>query len=197
MYIMNLYVCIIILFSVHVGAKHLIEDYCWRDYNGVIPSDAFSAGLDRNGKPIYVGQILFQGKLITGIILSDSKEIYFDWLWKEHSRTKNIKILCSEQPQKFEWIFSCHDKVSALLRSKILLAGGVEEYPTYIGRKFYDNEMTVGKIISTSNNNYELYTTNNGYTKRHNDFQILTYNPDINSTNVCDHKIDIRFGVKT
>lgn len=33
-----------------------VSNYYWRDYTGIIPSDAFPAGLDINNSPTYVGQ---------------------------------------------------------------------------------------------------------------------------------------------
>ncbi|KAK4874551.1 hypothetical protein RN001_013911 [Aquatica leii] len=182
----------VILCIIHAETKYFAEDYCWRDFNGAIPSDAFPAGVDKNGKPIYVGQVLFQDKLINGQIFSDKNVIYFDWLWKEYSSDKNIKILCTEQPQKFEWVPTCYNEV--LFIQKILVPGGFEDYPTYIGRAQCDNEKRVGKIICKPTECFELFTTQNGYTKGHEKFEILTYNPSINSTNKCDIEIDVRRG---
>ncbi|KAF5302558.1 hypothetical protein FQR65_LT00930 [Abscondita terminalis] len=177
---------------IYVETKNFAEDYCWRDFNGVAPIDAFSAGADKNGKPIYVGQVLYEDKLINGKILSNKKVIYFDWLWKEHSRDKNVKIFCTDQPQKFEWIStSCEDMLS-LMHSKILVQGGFEEHPTYIGRVLCDDEKTVGKIICTPVECLQLFTTKNGYTKGHKKFEVLTYNPKINSTDPCNYAIDAR-----
>ena len=47
-------------------------DYYWRDYNGVVPFDAFPAGRDINGNDTYIGQVyvhllgLFVGQIIPG-----------------------------------------------------------------------------------------------------------------------------------
>ncbi|KAF2880239.1 hypothetical protein ILUMI_25933 [Ignelater luminosus] len=67
------------------------EDYCWRDYDGVIPSDAFKAGLDKNQRPIYIGQVLYQNKLVPGSIYENKNEIHFEF-GKAYTETKNIKV---------------------------------------------------------------------------------------------------------
>lgn len=40
------------------------KDYYWREYNGVIPEDAFPGGADMGGNPTYIGQTFFPSKTI-------------------------------------------------------------------------------------------------------------------------------------
>ncbi|KAF2886203.1 hypothetical protein ILUMI_19971, partial [Ignelater luminosus] len=69
---------------------NIIEDYCWRDYEGIIPPDAYKAGIDRYRKPIYIGQVLFENKLIPGKIHHNTKEIHIQFT-KAYVRNEGIK----------------------------------------------------------------------------------------------------------
>lgn len=66
-------------------------DYCWRDYDGVTPSDAFKAGFDKNQKPVYIGQVLYNNKLVPGNIYENINEIHFEF-GSAYAETKNIKV---------------------------------------------------------------------------------------------------------
>ncbi|KAB0794042.1 hypothetical protein PPYR_13662 [Photinus pyralis] len=174
-------------------SKHFVDDYCWRDFVGIIPSDAFKAGVDKSGNPLYIGQVLFDEKLINGKIFTDSDYVYFNWFFREHSKNKNGKIFCTNQPQKFEWIKTSHNKVLSLMNRKTLVPGGFEEYTTYIGRVLLRSENAVGKVVVTKDECLGLFTTSEGRSLTYNDFEILTYNPSINDTALCETGIDIRF----
>lgn len=70
-------------------------DYYWRDYRGVLPKDAFRAGIDELGRPIYFGQVLFEEKLIPGKIYENDPNVYFDWIVFERKQTINAKVICN------------------------------------------------------------------------------------------------------
>lgn len=173
-----------------------LEDYSWREYAGTVPSDALEGGLDKNGKPIYIGQVLYENKLIPGKIYKGDNKIYFEWAAKAYSTNQNVKILCSQQPQKFKWLHTKRNE-TGLLINMLLVNGGYEpNYSTYIGRALSDGETSVGKVICNIDECLGLYTTNNEATQEHKVFQILSYNPKIPSFDIkCDQPIiDFRIG---
>lgn len=36
-------------------------DYCWREYNGIVPADALPAGTNANGETVYIGHAYMHG----------------------------------------------------------------------------------------------------------------------------------------
>ncbi|KAF2895658.1 hypothetical protein ILUMI_10517 [Ignelater luminosus] len=145
----------LLCFVYTLDAKSYIEDYCWRDYDGTIPTDAMAHGLDSQGKPVYVGQALYQDKLIPGQIYTNDRNVYFEWNGEEISTYKNVKILCSKHADKFEWVQTTKNKI-VLLVNKILIKGGYEsQYTTYIGRKEVNGVTYLGKIVCSTDDCFE------------------------------------------
>lgn len=158
-----------------------IEDYCWRDYDGVAPTDAFKGGVARDGKPIYIGQTLFDNKLIPGKIHEDANEIHVEF-HHVHTLNETIKILCTDYPEKFEWFKTRTSEVFDI-KDKHIFDGGFEKgYITYIGRTLSHGELTVGKVICFVKPHetgcFKLTTIENGKWYDHDEFEILSYNPD-------------------
>ncbi|KAF5302562.1 hypothetical protein FQR65_LT00934 [Abscondita terminalis] len=181
----------LLLCLVTSSAALLTEDYCWRDYNGHIPSDAFPAGLDRNGNSIYLGQTLYSNLIIPGKILKNDNNIYFEWAGNEVRKSDNVKIFCTNQPQKFEWITTEKQNLLKLINELEIINGGFEpDYHTFMGRALSDGETLVGKVVCRESNCLGLLTTKNGKTREHNTYQLLTYNSKKKNLNKC---ININF----
>ncbi|KAF2904657.1 hypothetical protein ILUMI_01512 [Ignelater luminosus] len=155
-----------------------VEDYCWRDYDGVIPSDAFKAGIDRDGKPIYIGQVLFEDKLIPGKIHHDSNDIHIEF-HKARVLNETIKILCTSHPEHFKWIATSTNDVLDVGKNHHLFEGGFEKrVTTYIGRTKSFDELTVGKVICWETYCIPLSTVEQGQYHTHGKFEILSYGPN-------------------
>jgi len=173
MFVGALYLCI-------VNARHFInfiEDYCWRDYDGIIPQDALKGGTDKQGRPIYVGQVLYENKLIPGKIHENDDKIHFEY-YQAYSANETIKILCTEHPERFEWIPVKYYEVFHI-KGKHLFEGGYEKgFTLYVGRALSHGEMTVGKVVCSPTNCIRLTTIENGTWYDHDEFDILTYNQD-------------------
>ncbi|KAF2895657.1 hypothetical protein ILUMI_10516 [Ignelater luminosus] len=184
-------ICILalILISIHLinGMKTHVEGYYWRDFEGIIPEDALPGGLDRNGRPIYIGQVLFESKLIPGKLYEHDPNVYYEWGMKELAATKNVRILCSQYPEKFEWLPTKHDEV-VRLTNKLLLKGGYEpDYSTYIGRVYSTGETSVGKVICRETECLGLYTTKDGKGTEHRAaFEVLSFNPKMSTKKDTD-----------
>lgn len=71
----------------------LLLDYHWRDYFGKTPKDALIAGKDLQNNNLYIGQVLYQDKLIVGKISKGDRKIYFEFLDVEYSTDKHVKVL--------------------------------------------------------------------------------------------------------
>lgn len=56
-----------------------------------MPDDAFEGGLDRNGKPIYIGQV-YANFLIPAQIYSTGNKAYYEYAGMEYGVTENIKV---------------------------------------------------------------------------------------------------------
>ncbi|KAK4874764.1 hypothetical protein RN001_014124 [Aquatica leii] len=162
---------------VGVHSQNFVEDYCWRDYNGEIPHDALKCGTDRAKKAIYVGQVLYENKLIPGKIHENDANIHFEF-YRAYTANETIKILCVRHPERFEWIQVKYYEVFHMNNKHLFLGGYEKGYDTYIGRAKSHGELTVGKVICSPTNCIRLTTIENGSWYDHDEFEILTYNPD-------------------
>ncbi|KAK5641070.1 hypothetical protein RI129_009617 [Pyrocoelia pectoralis] len=160
-----------------VYSENYIEDYCWRDYNGEIPTDAFRCGSDRDGDPIYVGQVLYENKLVPGKIHHNDPKIHFEF-YKAYTANETIKILCVRHPERFQWIQVKYYDVFRMTDKHFFQGGYEKGYDTYIGRAKSHGELTVGKVICSPTNCIRLTTIENGTWYDHDEFEILAYDPD-------------------
>lgn len=70
-----------------------VEGYYWREYRGFIPEDAFPGGRDRDNRTTYIAQVLSDKLLIPGEIHDSEKRAYYEWGFREHVATENIKVI--------------------------------------------------------------------------------------------------------
>ncbi|KAF2879586.1 hypothetical protein ILUMI_26585 [Ignelater luminosus] len=192
----KLLIPICILLYVSVEAKQYTDDYCWRDYNGVVPLDAFEAGFDKDGKILYIGQVLHEKIVVPGKIYDGDKNAYFEFYDVEHTSTQNIKILCSRSKNTLQWIATQHNEANNLVPHNTLIKGGYEDKcSTYLGRSKRRPGAEIGKVMccEAATHCYGLYTTRNGKGDLEVEFDILAYNDnnsdsgnDINNINYSD-----------
>lgn len=175
--------------------------YSWRDYYGEVPHDAILTGLDKNQKPMYLGQVLYENKIIPGKIVEGDKNIKIEYFNREYTLSENVKviyktlslipsvhkhldfqILCSHQPEKLDWIKTNNTEVRNLALKRTLIRGGFEpNCVTYLGRlPLVDHVTNVGKVVCCKGTDscYGLYTTDNGAGQLHIAFEILAYVED-------------------
>ncbi|KAB0794039.1 hypothetical protein PPYR_13659 [Photinus pyralis] len=152
------------------------DGYYWRDFAGVVPLDAFVAGQDQNDRPIYVGQALYGATLLPSKIYTDDSKAYYTW-GGELSTKDNIKILCTQHPERMVWIDSTKDGIHQLI-GKDLVKGGYEaSYDLYIGRAFHKWQTLVGRVRAgpTVSAYHGLYISVPEKEVYMDSFQILTY----------------------
>lgn len=70
----------------------ILLGYYWKDYAGVIPGDAYPAGVDQNGKPIFIGQTIHTNHLVTVKLYSTGGKGYYPFNNQEHEALRHIKV---------------------------------------------------------------------------------------------------------
>ncbi|KAK5641041.1 hypothetical protein RI129_009588 [Pyrocoelia pectoralis] len=170
----------------------IYEDYYWKDYEGKIPDEAFVGGKDANGKPIYIGQAYYYSKLLPAKIYENDNNAYLAW-GSEIKVSEHIKILCTPHPEQLQWVLTRKDKIHMLVNHKFVKGGTEPYYDLYIGRAFYKLQTLVGsiKVAGRPSLNLGLHITSDGQQKIVDDFEILTYTPKQNSTEIrhCNKRI--------
>ncbi|KAF5302554.1 hypothetical protein FQR65_LT00926 [Abscondita terminalis] len=183
------------LFAALPGALALIsEEYHWKEYRGEIPEDAVPGGVSVNGQPIYIGQVLYADKLLPAKIYKNDDKAYFAWNMELKTST-NIKILCSSKQDRFKWIPISKGQIHTLTNHHIIRGGYEPGYVIYIGRALYKSETLVGKVRTGEKaaQNSGLAITSDGKITVLDTFEILTYEPEPNTTEIrhCNKKVVI------
>ncbi|KAK5638271.1 hypothetical protein RI129_012566 [Pyrocoelia pectoralis] len=162
--------CIRIVFALSV----ILASHYWKDYDGEVPMDAISAGTDKEGKPVYVGQIYMKDHgLLPATIVPEANFTFTATGSKVIQTNKDIKILCSIDGG-LKWLST----KAAEERSCSFVNGGaklsVKKWKTlYIGRANYQGETKVGQIFPDYR---ELYIPYNGEEAHLRSYEILSYN---------------------
>ncbi|KAF2884631.1 hypothetical protein ILUMI_21539 [Ignelater luminosus] len=185
----------LVLFTAAVLFKHVhsvtvvvnnVEGYYWREYTGELPQDAVPGGLDKHGKTTYIGQALHifppNGKLIPGKIDADEKKMYYAWNDIKHVVTKNVKILCSQNPTNFKWIETDIQNIKSMPQEKFVLGGYDTDYPLYIGRKHTNGEVVLGKVTIPTPYDAFGYTIGEKAYFVKDTFEVLSYDSNTEST---------------
>ncbi|KAF5299416.1 hypothetical protein FQA39_LY11562 [Lamprigera yunnana] len=174
------------------GGCFLYEEYYWQDFQGVIPKNALAGGKDINGKPIYIGQVLYASKLLPAKIYGNDNKAYYTW-GVEYSTTKDIKILCAPHPERFKWVPTKKNEIHKLINHRPVRGGWEPGYDLYIGRAFYKSETLVGRVrvAGVPTSNLGLYISADKKEVIVNDFEILTYDPENTDKEVrfCNNKV--------
>ncbi|KAB0801123.1 hypothetical protein PPYR_05477 [Photinus pyralis] len=152
--------------------------YYWRDFDGSIPPDAYAGGIDINSRPIYIAQV-YDRFLIPAKLYYNDNTAYYEYGGKEYGVKQNIKILCTEHPELFEWISTSNEAINSIT-GKYLVKGGYEPgCTTYIGRIRKDGEVLVGKALADNLPVHAgLYVTKNQATHHSTKFEVLSFNLD-------------------
>ncbi|KAF2900212.1 hypothetical protein ILUMI_05973 [Ignelater luminosus] len=135
-----------------------VTGYYWRDYDANdIPKDAILGGTDGKGNT-YVGQTAHPyGGFLPGEISAVDKIMYYVLDSKVYSTSLDVKILCSQQPEKLQWIpAKGNDKFSDFKNKNFILGGHIDNDTQLIGRiKLENGVLAVGRI-ETSNDVFSI-----------------------------------------
>ncbi|KAF5277187.1 hypothetical protein FQR65_LT03893 [Abscondita terminalis] len=174
------------VFLVHwfYGTTESIEDYYWRDFKGLVPSDAIPCVLDSD-ETSYIGQFSVVAEynkdvadihtlvatLYTGnrraVAAYNGRTVYSS----DHS---NLKILCSSNARyRYSWksiksVFSPN--------CRFVIAGYEDNVPMYVGRAVRGKDKVLGKVYSdTSFHDAKLSVPHQGGEEKYDAYELLTY----------------------
>ncbi|KAB0803630.1 hypothetical protein PPYR_00600 [Photinus pyralis] len=153
------------------------QDHYWREYTGLIPHDAFIAGTNRQGLPIYIGQTFFKDAgLLPTTIDPNSSTIEATAWGKVLTTDKNVKILCSQNPGNYSWVPTKIENMHLLTQCNLVVGGTESETTLYVGRVIHELEMKVGKVFPNFSDYKGLGIPHNGGQTKYNTFEVLAYN---------------------
>ncbi|KAF5297394.1 hypothetical protein FQR65_LT01325 [Abscondita terminalis] len=159
--------------------------YYWRDFLGVTPDDAFVGGTDRHKRPVYVAQIC--GKRLTIGRIFDNKVTY-ELRGKEYSTTRFVKILCTLQPQRLQWLPTSVDRFD---KENFVIGGCESGCATYVGRVKDYGEHFVG-TVRIDVGQPGLLITKNGFSIKYTAFEILSFYTEYSKRSVVKQELDER-----
>jgi len=162
-----------------------VKDYYWREYRGIIPHDALPGGKDEAGLPTYIGQALVYpfGLLPASIYYGNTTAVASAGL-KIYYSDRNVKILCSGSPEKFQWIEITKDKIDLITDCDLILGGVDNGHQENIGRVNYEGEIRIGKVIRKPLTHDGVWVYGNGTESKFTRYEVLAYdckpNPEFN-----------------
>ncbi|KAF2881807.1 hypothetical protein ILUMI_24363 [Ignelater luminosus] len=152
--------------SITVYNCHNIDGYYWRDYTGDIPKDAVLGGTDNRGMTTYIGQTLHPGTcILPGKISELDKKMFYEYGGLEHSAFEDVKILCSQHPEKLHWVaVKNKEPITNIPREKKLIVGGHDKGRLLlIGRlPLPTGKLAIGKVLVESEQFELIYVGNEG-----------------------------------
>ncbi|KAF5308041.1 hypothetical protein FQR65_LT06415 [Abscondita terminalis] len=163
---------------------HDYEAFYWRDFEGVIPSDAFLVAKSNN-RLSYITQVVHKELLIPGTLDYDLKNALYEYDGKSWSTNKNIKIFCTQLPHLFEW---SPTQTSSFMTDKNYVVGGYEpNRKIFIGKTLKEDKLLVGKVVFSQSIKVYLHSVLEERAVTGNSFEVLTFTPilvnDANSLN--------------
>ncbi|KAK5638897.1 hypothetical protein RI129_013192 [Pyrocoelia pectoralis] len=151
--------------------------YYWRDYSGKTPSDAVIGGYDATETPTYVGQVYkknyellpatFTLDCTNGITTAHGRVVYSD---------KNMKILCSAEPEKMKWYPTKVGELDKLSDCTLVVGGSEDEHVLHIGRVKYHGQTIIGKVFSRGHGARGLWIPYRDGSVHFTSYDILVYN---------------------
>lgn len=146
-----------------------VEGYYWRDYVGIIPTDAVPGGAN---KIAYIGQALnpsmnnHPAAILPGIINGNTKRMSYEYNGGDHSGTQDVKILCSAHPEQLQWVaVRAGDSLLTVNKDKQFVVGGHDtDHMMLIGRITESGNVLIGKLaVNIARNIFgSLYVTDSG-----------------------------------
>ncbi|KAJ8950639.1 hypothetical protein NQ318_010838 [Aromia moschata] len=166
---MNSISCLIL--SLFVGIQ-CCGDFYWREFEGVIPTDAISFGYsDFVQKQLYIGQAYIHNYgLMIGKIYNGAKQITVPCYGTKTTNTA-IKILCAQDSRKYYWLSTTNETYSTDTANKCPVLGGYDETipdhtnlthgVLHIGRINYLDDYVTGNIAAYHEYPLFYYVLNN------------------------------------
>uniref|UniRef100_A0A1Y1MK88 Uncharacterized protein n=1 Tax=Photinus pyralis TaxID=7054 RepID=A0A1Y1MK88_PHOPY len=151
--------------------------YYWRDYVGEIPYDAVPGGIDKSGQPTYIGQAYIKGfELLPATITAGSTTAMASAYNIAMPVNKNIKILCSNQLDKFSWLVTKSEEAHLITNCHLVIGGSEVDEIVHIGRVNHHGQTVIGKVFSYRPVFKGLWIPHDGHELNFASYEILTYN---------------------
>ncbi|KAB0792996.1 hypothetical protein PPYR_12616 [Photinus pyralis] len=168
---------LILLWSVHLVSSSKIEDHFFRDYYGLVPTDAIPGGKTEDGGMTYIGQFpvlnYFEDlriDLLTATIVKGELRAYGPYNNRTvYSDDVNVKILCAKYPTEYKW-YSPTQSYPPKCR---YVTVGYEGTDLFVGKATVGRQEVLGKIFSNSTN--RLIIPFNGGESYPSSYTVLTY----------------------
>ncbi|KAK4874259.1 hypothetical protein RN001_013619 [Aquatica leii] len=178
----SLALCLIILSS--YDAFKIVQDHYWREFNGLLPSDAIPGGTDETGDTTYIGQFsvvaeyntdvasihsvvatLYKGK-DRAVAAYNGRAVY-------SNETSNLKVLCAGYMGRYKWF---NPKSLFAPNCRFVTGGNEDGIHLYVGKATEGREKLIGKIFSdTSFHTSKLTAPHQGGEMTYDSYEILTY----------------------
>ncbi|KAK5646301.1 hypothetical protein RI129_004765 [Pyrocoelia pectoralis] len=151
--------------------------YYWRDYVGEIPYDAVPGGKDKSGLPTFIGQAYIKGfELLPATINAGSPTAIASAYNIMMPVNKNIKILCSNELEKFSWLVTKSEEAHLITNCHLVVGGSEVDQTLHIGRVNHDGQTVIGKVFSYRPGGKGLWIPYGGHEIHYTSYEILTYN---------------------
>ncbi|KAK4873708.1 hypothetical protein RN001_013068 [Aquatica leii] len=161
-----------------------VEDNYWRDFNGLVPSDAVVGGTDDNGVSTYIGQFSIPAAygqqkskihLLPATIKKGSVNTYAPYYGRVvYSNQTNVKILCGSYTSRYKW----YSMTSTFpTNCRFVVTGEEDQSLMYTGKATVGKEVITGKIFSDSLNHQPglIIPLSNGQVSILDNYEVLTY----------------------
>ncbi|KAJ3645478.1 hypothetical protein Zmor_023128 [Zophobas morio] len=168
----------IILFTLN-DAKCQDVDYYWRDYNGVVPFDAFPGGTDINGNDTYIGQVYVHGHgLFIGQIIPGTTQVDVA-CYGVKKRDYIVKILCTQHKDNFSWLSTTWTSFHVDTINKHAVVGGYDHVGNKgalnIGRVMHQGILKIGQVASFRVEQVYFYFAHKNRMEKAKAFEVLIY----------------------
>lgn len=154
------------------------EGYYWRNYKWTIPEDAVAVG--KKGEETYIGQayIDHDGMMVVQIFPSAKEVFAASYGYKK--ATKLIKILCSKNHDRFEWLRTSSKFFHVNVTDKNPVIGGfnhreLHKGMLHVGKVVHHVETRIGSVEGFLENAKMTYVQGTSV-QGADDFQVLLFN---------------------
>ncbi|XP_030762112.1 uncharacterized protein LOC115886925 isoform X2 [Sitophilus oryzae] len=168
-----------------MAKQNINFDYFWRDYNEILPDDAYPVGVDTLlYTDVDVGLASVEeipGVYPTAIRPGKTVVVPID---RRREASKFKQILCTGQTKRLKWMSASATSIlKDIPKSNHPILAGIEgRNRLYIGRQRVEGEIVIGKILAGDVNNALMWYAHHHTEKSLSSYDVLTY--DTSAENV-------------
>ncbi|KAF5293549.1 hypothetical protein FQA39_LY03034 [Lamprigera yunnana] len=159
-------------------------EHFWREFSGLMPSDAIPGGADESGEITYIARFsvpaeyrpnLSRIHTLVGTLRKGRNyaEAPYQGRTVYGNVTSNLMVMCGQYSGRYKWY---SPKFLFPPNCRLVIGGNEDEIPLYIGKAVEGNEKLIGKLFSdTSVHTSKLISPYKGGEITHETFDLLTY----------------------